>query len=190
MFEKLKQSWRDFEEDTPGKRFQDYYKRRHQSRQSAWRKALFIAGGLLIVAAGVFMLIAPGPGLLVVFLGAVLIAQQSLLAARTLDWLELRLRALAAQSLRMWRCAPRVVKALLVVLAIALTGALAFGTYLLLFANNQSSVRYAAKASTQAQAGYSVQEPMLLHTARAVGCDSDPYAATTISFPGVPTAAN
>jgi hypothetical protein len=44
MFDKLKQSWRDFEEDTPGERFQKYYKRRHQYHQSAWRKALFIAG--------------------------------------------------------------------------------------------------------------------------------------------------
>jgi uncharacterized protein (TIGR02611 family) len=133
MFDKLKQSWRDFEEDTPGKRFQDYYKRRHQSRQSAWRKALFIASGLLIIAAGVFMLVAPGPGLLVVFLGAMLIAQQSLLAARALDWLELRLRELTVWSLRRWRCAPWMIKALLVVLAIALSGALALGTYLLLF---------------------------------------------------------
>jgi hypothetical protein len=69
----------------------------------------------------------------VVFLGAMLIAQQSLLAARTLDWLELRLRELTVWSLRRWRCAPWMVKALLVVLAIALTGALALGTYLLLF---------------------------------------------------------
>ena len=134
MFDKLKQSWRDFEEDTPGERFQKYYKRRHQFRQSAWRKALLIAGGLLVIAVGVFMLVAPGPGLLVVFLGAVLVAQQSLLAARTLDWLELRLRALTAWFLRIWHCAPRVIRVSLVLLAIVLTGAVASGTYLVLFA--------------------------------------------------------
>lgn len=88
----------------------------------------------MVIAAGVFMLVAPGPGLLVVFLGAVLVAQQSLLAARTLDWLELRLRALTAWFLRIWRCAPRVIRVSLVLLAIVLTGAVASGTYLVLFA--------------------------------------------------------
>lgn len=133
MFEKLKQSWRAFEEDTAGQRFRDYYERRHQSHQSAWRKALFIGGGLLIMAAGVFMMVAPGPGLLAIFVGAALIAQQSLLAARTLDWLELRLRELTAWSLTLWRRLPRMVKILLVVLVVVLVGALAFSAYVLLF---------------------------------------------------------
>lgn len=134
MLEKLKQSWRDFQDDTPGERFQDYYKRRQRSHQSIWWKALFIGSGLLIMAIGLFFMVAPGPGVIVIFLGAALIAQQSLLAARALDWLEVQSRKLAAWSLGAWRRAPMGIKIVLVLSAIVLAGALAVGAYVLLFA--------------------------------------------------------
>jgi Putative transmembrane protein (PGPGW) len=53
----------------------------------------------LFMAAGFVLLFIPGPGLVFLFVGAFLIAQQSLLAARALDWSELRLKKLLAWSL-------------------------------------------------------------------------------------------
>lgn len=132
MFKKLEQSWNQFKEDAPGERFQQHFKRRQQSRRSVLQKVLFIGGGTLIMAAGVFFLPAPGPGTLVLFIGASLIAQESLLAARALDWLELHLRRLITWSLSAWRRSSPVVKALLVLLAVVLAGAVAFGAYKLL----------------------------------------------------------
>lgn len=134
MLEKLKQNWHKFEEGTPGERFQQRFKRRHRSGQGVWRKALFIGGGLLIMTAGVFMLVAPGPGLLAIFIGAGVIAQESLFAARVLDWTELRLRKLLAWSLGLWRRAPRAAKILLVLCAVAIAVAFAYAAYMLLFA--------------------------------------------------------
>jgi uncharacterized protein (TIGR02611 family) len=134
MLEKLKQGWHDFERDAPGQRFQQRYERRRRRGQSIWRKAVIIGAGILIMAAGLFFLVAPGPGLLVVFIGGSLIAQESLFAARALDWLEVRLRQLARWGLAFWRRAPLAVKIVVVVLALILGGASTFATYLLLFA--------------------------------------------------------
>ncbi len=85
------------------------------------------------MAAGLFLLVAPGPGVLVLIIGAGFIAQQSLFAARVLDWAELQLRKLGIWSLRLWRRAPVAAKTLLVVVAIVLAGASTFAAYMFLF---------------------------------------------------------
>jgi len=135
MLEKLKQGWRDFEHDSPGKRFRQRFKRRQQSERSLLNKILFVAGGVVIMAVGVFLLPAPGPGVLVFFIGAGLVAQESLLAARALDWGELRVRKLAAWSLGGWRRASLVVKILLVLFVIVLVSVAGLGAYEVWLAN-------------------------------------------------------
>jgi hypothetical protein len=53
---------------------------------------LTILGGTLLFALGLVMLVAPGPGILVVVVGGALIAEESLLMARALDWSEVKIR--------------------------------------------------------------------------------------------------
>lgn len=134
MLENFKQSLRHFGEAPPGKRFEQRFRELRQSRQSGWRKAVFIGVGVLIIAAGLLFLVTPGPGLLVVFVGAGLIAQQSLIAARALDWLDLWLRKLAKWGSGVWHRAPLVAKVVLVLFTMALAGLFAYAAYLLLFA--------------------------------------------------------
>jgi hypothetical protein len=50
-----------------------------------------------------------------VFIGAGLIAEESYLAARTLDWIELRVRRLADRARRRWKSASPALKARIVV---------------------------------------------------------------------------
>ena len=92
MIKHLKQSWRRFKAGLPGRRFQQQFRLRQGFRSGAARKALFMAAGILIVAAGIFFLFVPGPGIIILLIGAVLIAQQSSLAARAFDRIEIRLR--------------------------------------------------------------------------------------------------
>jgi UPF0716 family protein affecting phage T7 exclusion len=92
MLNHLKQSWRRFKAGLPGRRFQQQFRLRRRFRSGAARKTLFLAAGILIVAAGVFLLFVPGPGIIILLIGAVLIAQQSSLAARAFDRIEIRLR--------------------------------------------------------------------------------------------------
>lgn len=135
MFERVKRSWRRFKAGTPGRRFQQQFSRRKQSGRSPFQKALFIAAGILVMVAGFFFLFVPGPGLLILFLGAALIAKQSLLAARALDWTEVRVRKVLNWSLGAWRGSSPALKILLVFLALAVVGAVGFGAFKFLLAN-------------------------------------------------------
>lgn len=134
MLRKLKKSWNELKDHEPGRRFQERYQRVHQRRQGGARKLLFIGGGVLVMAAGVFFLPAPGPGFLVLALGAGLLAQESLAAARALDWSEVRLRRLAAWGVQAWRGATVPAKGALVFAAILVAAGTAYVAYQLIFA--------------------------------------------------------
>ena len=57
-------------------------------------RALSILAGAVLIAAGFFMLVAPGPGILVLLVGCALIAEESQLMARFLDGSEVGIRRL------------------------------------------------------------------------------------------------
>ncbi|HEV2735165.1 MAG TPA: PGPGW domain-containing protein [Longimicrobiaceae bacterium] len=134
MLDKLKKSWHEIEEADPGSRFQERYRQRQRQGGSGPRKPLFIGGGIAIMVAGVFFLPAPGPGFLILFIGAGLLAQESLLAARALDRTEVKLRALAGWGMRVWRSSPLPVKVLLVLVGAALAAGAAYLGYRVVFA--------------------------------------------------------
>ena len=65
--------------------------KRAEGRRGALR-GLTILGGAALIAAGLFMLVAPGPGILVLVAGCALVAEESQYMARFLDWAEVRIR--------------------------------------------------------------------------------------------------
>ncbi|MEZ5460250.1 PGPGW domain-containing protein [Dokdonella sp.] len=67
------------------------------------RKVLISGLGVLIMLAGVAMLVLPGPGILALILGAVLVAEESLFAARLLD----RLDVWISRKIEAWRARRR-----------------------------------------------------------------------------------
>jgi hypothetical protein len=129
MWEKLKQTWRRLKAGKPGQRFQQEFTRHHSAGRSPVQKALLIIGGLVFMAAGFLLLFIPGPGLVFLFAGGFLIAQQSLVAARMLDWSEMRLRKLLVGSLRAWRRSSVPLKLLVVVVAVVVLGAVGLGVF-------------------------------------------------------------
>jgi hypothetical protein len=129
MWEKFKQTWRRLKVGKPGQRFQQEFRRRHSAGRSPVQKALLIIGGLVFMAAGFLLLFIPGPGLVFLFAGGFLIAQQSLVAARMLDWSEIRLRKLVAWSVRAWRRSATTLKLLLVVVAWVISGTVGLGVF-------------------------------------------------------------
>ena len=102
MFDTFRQRWREFRTDPPGQRFQNRYWRRNTRRSSVWRKLLVIVAGSVVIAIGIVMLVLPGPGSLVIVLGAALIAEESLWASRLLDRCHLRIRRWIAKA-SAWR---------------------------------------------------------------------------------------
>src|SRR5687767_9942207 len=99
MFTRLKRQWQFMKRARPGRRFQARYEHRRRQRASPLWKPLYLMAGTVLFLAGLVLLVAPGPGFLVVFVGGAMIAEESLWFARAFDALEVKLRALAG-SLR------------------------------------------------------------------------------------------
>ena len=77
MLGPLRRHWDQFKKSRPGHRFQDHYDRKTGSRGGAlWRCGAVVLGALLCLV-GLFFMAVPGPGIPILALGAVLLAQQS-----------------------------------------------------------------------------------------------------------------
>ena len=133
MLVNLKRQWRTLREAPPGTRFKRRYERRQKTGRSGLAKPLYLGAGVVIFLAGLVLLPAPGPGLIVVAIGATLMAQESYFVAWTLDWLELRARAMWKWGSRAWRHIPLAVRGLLVASAVIAAGLAGWGAYALLF---------------------------------------------------------
>jgi hypothetical protein len=95
----LRQRWRQFRSAPPGERFQRFHRRQRTARRGVFVRVAGTLLGVTLVLLGLVLMPAPGPGIPVVLAGAALLAAQSLLAARTLDRLELAVR----RVLQRWR---------------------------------------------------------------------------------------
>lgn len=96
MFEGLRKQWHVFRADPAGERFQRRY-RRNTARAGMVRKFAIIGGGTVLLLIGIALLVLPGPGMLLILLGAGLVAEESLIAARALDRLDLTVQRLRAR---------------------------------------------------------------------------------------------
>ncbi len=85
----MKRRLRKFTAPPRGQRFRAHYDRL-QKRPHIVRTLLVVGLGLLLLALGLVLLVLPGPGLLVGFAGAALIAGESSRAAALLDRVDLR----------------------------------------------------------------------------------------------------
>lgn len=90
----LRRRWQKIKAIPPGKRFQERYYRRQNKREqrSQLKKIVLMLFGVAIILFGMFLWFVPGPGWLTIFVGAAIIAGESLIIARLLDWLEVKLR--------------------------------------------------------------------------------------------------
>jgi len=137
MIERARENWRRFKEAMPGRRFQEHHYRHQQSSsgRSYLRVFFGIAGGLLVVAGGVVAVPGPGPGWLIILLGLAMVAGESLVLARLLDRVEMRLRSLAGRVAGSWTTSPALVKVSIVVAILAGATASGYGIYCLIFGN-------------------------------------------------------
>lgn len=129
MFRKLRRQWKAMTDAKPGRRFQVRYQQRRQMRASVLWTPLYLIVGSALSLLGLTMLVAPGPGLLMLVVGAALIGQESLVVARALDRLEIGLRRLVKTALRLWKRAPAVAKAALVIVGASAVAGAGWGAY-------------------------------------------------------------
>jgi hypothetical protein len=117
MFKEIKQHWSQFRKYPAGKRFELYYGSRHNVERGPLKKIFLIATGIVIMMAGIIFLAIPGPGLLVMLLGAALIARESLFVSRLFDRLEPYLWKFARWCRNTWQELSSAAKTSLVVIA-------------------------------------------------------------------------
>ena len=133
QIKRARKSWQEFTESKPGHRFKDRYRRRREEEQGRAAKRIFLVFlGAIIAVGSLVTAPLPGPGWATVFLGLMLLAGEVLLAARSLDWLELRLRELWRFIQRVWRSSV-LGKVAVVVAAVILVAAALYIAYWLLF---------------------------------------------------------
>ena len=131
--QRVKEHWHEFTRSRPGRRFQDRYKRRRSEGHSLVAKAFSLTAGVALFLLGLVLLPAPGPGFLVVFIGAGMIAEESFVAAKALDWTEVRLRRIAARLTKRWIATSLMSKMLIVLTGLAILAALGFAAWVVLF---------------------------------------------------------
>lgn len=90
MLEGAKREWHEFRDDEPGERFANHHERARRSGKAA--RVARVAIGTLLLAAGIFMLFVPGPGLLAMLFGVALFAGESKWLAERMDRLEVAAR--------------------------------------------------------------------------------------------------
>ncbi len=130
---KLKAKLRALADDTPGERFQNHYYKVHASGGNViLRKFVFLAGGLVVLAAGIFFLPAPGPGMVIVAIGAAMIAQESLVVAKWLDAIEVKGRKLLPVIKKKWKQIPGPAKVSAIIALLLCAAGLVYGSYTLI----------------------------------------------------------
>ena len=103
MLLRLSKYWNELKRGKSGSRFQEQYDEGRKTQNTGGSRLLRITGGIILILVGLFFLPAPGPGSVILALGAVLIAREFRLAALVLDQVELRARRLFAWGKRRWQ---------------------------------------------------------------------------------------
>lgn len=103
MMETLKRYWQQFSEQQPGTRFQAQHRRGHSGAKTPLARGVRAVLAVIVTLIGLVMMPAPGPGMLVVAFGLVLLARESLMIAKLLDKAELWLRPYALRLIAWWK---------------------------------------------------------------------------------------
>ena len=130
--QKARSTWEEMKDDPPGQRFQHLYHRRQEESERRGR-ALHYLLVIGLVAVGVVLIFIPGPAVVLFAFAGALLAEDSLRIAKGLDWTEVKIRALVEWAERIWKRAGTAARAGIVLVAVGLAGAGAYGLYWLWF---------------------------------------------------------
>jgi hypothetical protein len=98
----LKKNWTDLAKHPPGRRFQNRHRRQDQ-RGSSTSRTLKLAASIVLILAGAVLLVIPGPGSVLIVIGAALLAEESMIVARFMDSAEVRIRKWIEAARTQWK---------------------------------------------------------------------------------------
>ena len=128
---RLKRNWRSVRQGKPGHRFVDHYERsaRTRGRGGTLARVLGLSLAILALAIGVVLSVIPGPAIPFFLVAGALLASEFRFAARFMDGLELRLRAIFAWGLEHWKRLPGFARIVLAILSLAASAGSAWLLY-------------------------------------------------------------
>jgi hypothetical protein len=131
MLARLKRRARDKMRGRAGQRFQDHYWRAKREKQTpaAGKRIVNLVLAVVALIIAVLLVVFPGPAIPFFLIAGVLLASESLLVARLMDWLELRFRATWKWGKKRWDRLPHGARVTLKVLAPCLSLTCAFLTW-------------------------------------------------------------
>jgi len=124
----LKNRWHELAEEPAGRRFQNRFRRKQKEGHGSLRIVGMIVG-ILFIAGGIVLLVIPGPGTVLLIIGAAFLAETSEVSARVLDRLELKLRTFGEWALDRWRRTGMIARSALVISTVAVAGTAAWLAY-------------------------------------------------------------
>jgi uncharacterized protein (TIGR02611 family) len=127
LFHELKKTWHHLGLSQPGERFQEYHRYHQAQERSTATRLVSLLIGVVIVAIGIVALPGPGPGTLIIALGAAFLAKESLAVARLMDWAEVRLRRVWLWARSAWKRASLPAR---IGVAVAAAGVVGVAVYL------------------------------------------------------------
>lgn len=133
MFQSFKETWDKIQDDPPGERFYRQYHRRQEARETVLNRVLFIGVALVFLIIGIIFIFTPGPGLLFIFVGLGLIAQESLWLSKALDKLEVYLRRWVDWGKEQWNDSSRVVQVLIITVIVMISAGALYVAYRIFF---------------------------------------------------------
>jgi hypothetical protein len=130
----VRQTMAQMRRSRPGHRFQDYHDKakRSDNKPNPLRRLIRIAAALVMTAIGIFLVVVPGPAIPFFFVAGALLATESRIVAKAMDWIELRLRAAYGWGHKYWRRLPMSARIALMVMMSAFSLAGAYFSYRLL----------------------------------------------------------
>jgi hypothetical protein len=130
----FREHWRDLQRGRPGQRFQDRHARmqEEQKRSGPAKRILMIALAIVFLAIGVVLTVIPGPAFVFFILAGAVLAGESKVIARFMDWSEVRARKIIAWARRQWRRMPLGARVLLIATIAGCVAVAAFWGYRLM----------------------------------------------------------
>ena len=129
MLAEIKETWGQLRRAEPGNRFTAYHRHHQATAHGKVSRVITVVIGILLIALGIIALPAPGPGTLVIALGAAFIARESRAVATALDWLEVKLRRAARWIRSGWRAASPLQRMLVALAGVGVLGAAIYMAY-------------------------------------------------------------
>jgi hypothetical protein len=128
---KMRRTFGEVARGRPGHRFQDFYVRSKRAtvKAGAMGRVIRISIAMVTFAIGCALAVIPGPAIPFFFITGALLAMESKVVARLMDWIELRLRAVFEWGKKYWDRLPLVAKMVLVVVMAGLSVAAAVIAY-------------------------------------------------------------